>query len=120
MTAVSLLAGLLALATGQDAGPPPGPKGMRLSEYLSQVGSANLELAAQRLNVPIAEAQIEVAKIFPEPVLSGGVASIDVSGNGSPTSYNVGLSETFEIGGKRGARIEVASFQTSQAKSDLE
>ena len=70
--------------------PPPG-RGMTLAEYLAQVGSANLELAAQRLNVPIAEAQIAVARVFPEPVLSGGVQSIDVSGNGSPTSYDVGL-----------------------------
>lgn len=120
MTGAALLAGLLlAVATGQDAGPERSP-GLSLREYLAQVGSANLEFAAQRLNVPIAEAQIAVAKVFPEPVLSGGVASIDVSGNGSPTSYDVGLSQTIEIGGKRGARIEVASFQASQAKSDLE
>jgi len=120
VTGAALLAGLLlAVATGQDAGPERSP-GLSLREYLAQVGSANLEFAAQRLNVPIAEAQIAVAKVFPEPVLSGGVASIDVSGNGSPTSYDVGLSQTIEIGGKRGARIEVASFQASQAKSDLE
>ncbi|HXX31815.1 MAG TPA: TolC family protein [Myxococcaceae bacterium] len=120
MTAAPLLAGLLAVTAGQDAGTPERPRGMTLPEYLAQVGSANLEAAAQRLNVPIAEAQIAVAKIFPEPVLSAGVASIDVSGNGSPTSYDVGLSQTIEIGGKRGARIEVASLQTSQAKSDLQ
>ena len=109
--AVSLLA-------GAEPSAPSG--GMAYEEYLAQVGSANLELAAQRLNVPIAEAQIAVARIFPEPVLSAGVASIDVSKNGSPTSYDVGLSQTIEIGGKRGSRVEVAQNETSQAKSDLD
>jgi outer membrane protein, heavy metal efflux system len=93
---------------------------MPYEEFLAQVGSTNLELAAQRLNVPIAEAQVAVARIFPEPVLSAGVGSIDVSKNGSPTSYDVGLSETIEIGGKRSSRISVAQYETSQAKSDLD
>ncbi len=93
---------------------------MPYEAFLAQVGSANLELAAQRLNVPIAEAQIAVARIFPEPVLSAGVGSLDISKNGSPTSYDVGLSQTIEIGGKRGSRVEVAQYETSQAKSDLE
>lgn len=93
---------------------------MPYEDYLAQVGSANLELAAQRLNVPIAEAQIAVAHIFPEPVLSAGVGSIDVSNVGSPTSYNVGLAQTIEIGGKRGSRIEVAQKAKYQASSDLD
>ena len=93
---------------------------MPYEEFLAQVGSTNLELAAQRLNVPIAVAQIAVARVFPEPVLSAGVGSIDISKNGSPTSYDVGLAETIEIGGKRGSRISVAQYETSQAKSDLD
>jgi outer membrane protein, heavy metal efflux system len=109
---------VLALLAGAVV--PAGEPGMPLPSYLAQVGAANLELAAQRLNVPIAEAQIAVAKVFPEPVLSGGVASIDVSGNHSPTSYDVGLSQTVEVGGKRSSRIEVASLQTSQSKSEVE
>ena len=35
---------------------------MPYEEFLAQVGSTNLELAAQRLNVPIAVAQIAVAR----------------------------------------------------------
>jgi outer membrane protein, heavy metal efflux system len=110
----------LAVAFLLGASPTPSAQGMPYEEFLAQVGSTNLELAAQRLNVPIAEAQIAVARIFPEPVLSAGVGSIDISKNGSPTSYDVGLAETIEIGGKRGSRISVAQYETSQAKSDLE
>jgi outer membrane protein, heavy metal efflux system len=109
------------LAVGLLLGAPaPGAGGMSYEEFLAQVGSANLELAAQRLNVPIAEAQIALARVFPEPVLSAGVASIDISKNGSPTSYDVGLSQTIEIGGKRGSRVEVAKYEMAGAKSDLD
>ncbi len=115
MSSAVLLVSLWAAATTVgDAGV------ISFEEYLSQVGKGNLELAAQKLNVPIAEAQISLARVFPEPVLSAGVSSIDVSNNGSPTSYDVGLSQTIEIGGKRGSRIEVAQAGTSQAKSDLD
>jgi outer membrane protein, heavy metal efflux system len=113
-------AAFVAIALLLGASSAAGAEGMPYEEYLAHVGSANLELAAQRLNVPIAEAQIAVARIFPEPVLSAGVGSLDISKNGSPTSYDIGLSETIEIGGKRGSRIDVARYGSSQAKSDLE
>jgi cobalt-zinc-cadmium efflux system outer membrane protein len=116
LLAMGLLAAVLRRAEPEPASGP----GMSLQAFLAQVGASNLEFAAQRLNVPIAEAQIAVARVFPEPVLSGGVASIDVSGNGSPTSYDVGLSQTLELGGKRGSRIEVATLQRSQSRSDVE
>lgn len=113
MSAAVLLVALL-------AGPAPGAPGMSFEEYLAHVGSANLELAAQRLNVPIAEAQISLARVFPEPVLSAGVGSLDLSNVGSPTVFDVGLAQTIEIGGKRGGRVEVAKAGRSQAKSDLD
>ena len=115
MSASLLLLGLLSAAT-----PTADAQAMGFEAYLSQVGSANLELAANRLNVPIAAAQIALARVFPEPVLSLGVPSVDISSNGSPISYEVGLSQTIEIGGKRGSRVEVAEAGTSQAKSDLD
>lgn len=115
MTAALLSVALL--AADADAG---SAAGMAYEDFLAHVGTSNLELAAQRLNVPIAEAQIALARVFPEPVLSAGVGSLDLSKNGSPTVYDVGLAETIEIGGKRGSRIEVAKHETSQVRSDLE
>jgi cobalt-zinc-cadmium efflux system outer membrane protein len=115
MRVALLLLGLLGAAS-DDAG----AKGMAYEDFLAHVGSANLELAAQHLNVPIAEAQVSLARVFPEPTLSAGVASLDISKNGSPTVWDVGISQTFEIGGKRGWRVEVAKYGTAQAKSDLD
>ena len=98
----------------------PIEQGMRLDAYLVLVGRSNLELASQKLAVPIAEAQIAVARVFPEPVLSGGLAAIDISGKGAPTAWDIGLSQTIEIGGKRGARVDVATQQKSGAQADLD
>ncbi len=80
----------------------------------------NLDLVAQRFNVPVAEAQIAVAKIFPDPTLTAGLASIDVSRVGAPTSTTVGVSETIELGGKRGARVATAEAGRAGAHADLD
>jgi cobalt-zinc-cadmium efflux system outer membrane protein len=98
----------------------PIEQGMRLDAYLVLVGRSNLELASQKLAVPIAEAQIAVARVFPEPVLSGGLAAVDISGKGAPTAWDIGLSQTIEIGGKRGARVDVATQQKAGAQADLD
>jgi len=112
------VAALLGLpAVGQEA---PIAQEMKLDAYLVLVGRSNLDLAAQKLNVPIAEAQISIARIFPEPVLSGGLAALDISDKGAPTAWDIGLSQTIEIGGKRGARVEVATQQHKGAQADLE
>ena len=111
---------LLLVSVAALADDHPIEQGMRLDAYLVLVGRSNLELASQRLSVPIADAQIAVARVFPEPVLSGGLAAIDISGKGAPTAWDIGLSQTIEIGGKRGARVDVATQQKSGAQADLD
>ena len=89
-------------------------------QYLQAVGRGNLDLAAQRFNVSTAEAQIDVARIFPDPQLSGGLLSYDISSQGSPTAVNLGISQTIELGGKRGARIAAAQFDRASAQATLD
>ena len=116
--------GARALATDRaDAAPPAqADEGatLRFDGYMTLVLRNNLDLVAQRFNVPVAEAQIAVAKIFPDPTLTAGVASIDVSRVGAPTSTTVGVSETLELGGKRGARVATAEAGRAGAHADLE
>ena len=89
-------------------------------QYLQAVGRGNLDLAAQRFNVSISEAQIDVARIFPDPQLTGGLLSYDISKQGSPTAVNLGLAQTIELGGKRGARIAAARFDRAAAQATLD
>jgi outer membrane protein, heavy metal efflux system len=111
---------LLVLMATDAAAEEPAAQPLTLEAYLAAVARSNLDLAAQRLNVPIAQAQIYVAKVFPEPVLSGGLASLDTTNHGAPTAWDIGLSQTLELGGKRGARVDVATKQYEQSQADLD
>ena len=91
---------------------------IRLQEYLDLVGQTNLDLAASRFNVTVAEAQISVAKVIPDPSVNGGPST--VNGLGAPVTWSLGVSETVELGGKRGARIDVAKQGKSLAQAQLD
>ena len=97
--------------------PPPS---LTFGTYLSTVARANVELAAQRANVPVAEAQIVIARIFPDPVLTVGLASLDVSGVGAQNNAAVGLTIPFEWPTKRPARVAVAQAEREVVTADLE
>ena len=121
-----LLTGLLFLgphaSTAQAAEPagattPPLP--LSLDAFLAEVAQNNLEYAAQRYNVSIAQAEIAKAKVFPNPVLGSGYMG-DVSGNDMPSNFNLGITQTFLTAGKRRAGIEVAEGNYRVAGSTLE
>jgi len=83
--------------------------------YLARVGSSNLGYAAQKLNINIAQAQIELAKIFPDPQIyignfNNGQQRLQ-SGYGAVISIN----RTVELGGKRKARINLANSEKELA-----
>jgi outer membrane protein, heavy metal efflux system len=88
--------------------------------YLRAVTSGNLELAAQRANVSIAQAQVMIAKVFPDPELTAGLLQYDVSRRGNPTATLVAVGIPLELGGKRAARIAAASSSVSTVQANLE
>ncbi len=124
---VAGFAGLMAVAPasrGQQleaAQRNPGlePTQFTLETYLRSVTSGNLELAATRSNVSIAQAQIAIAKVFPDPQLTAGLAQFDVSRQGNPTATTVGVDVPIELGGKRSARIAVADVGVAAVSADL-
>jgi cobalt-zinc-cadmium efflux system outer membrane protein len=125
LSLVALLTAAPVAARAQEAASPlPGALAAATSikhgAFVAQVLAANVELAAQRANVPIAEAQLAVARIFPDPTLTAGVASVDLSRNGSPTATTLGLGYTFELGGKRSARVAAARSEWAGAQADLD
>jgi outer membrane protein, heavy metal efflux system len=88
-----------------------------LAEFLSKVAAANLDYAAQRYNVSIAKALIAAAKVSPNPTVSLGYTSAD---QGQPSIWSGGVSETIEMGGKRGRRIAVAERNYFTAAATLD
>ena len=83
-------------------------KNIGIEEFLHLVSTNNIEYAAEKLNINISEAELKVAKLFPDPSLA-----VDYTDNKENSVY-VGhalcyeLSTTLELGGKRRARIQIA------------
>ncbi|HTS03595.1 MAG TPA: TolC family protein [Thermoanaerobaculia bacterium] len=119
-----LLALLLASGPvrGQEASasspPQESVRSVCLHEFLEEIRGTNLDLAATRFNVTIAEAQIAIAKVFPDPALTVGPSALN--NPGAPQSVTVGLSQTIELGGKRGSRVDEAKRGRSLAEAQLE
>lgn len=110
---------LLALLAFPAFGQSPDARPLRLREYLAEVERTNLDLAASRCNLPIAEAQVVLARLFPDPQFTGGLDAYDLTDQGLPTSFVWGLSQTIELGGKRGARIAEARAGVTLAEAQL-
>lgn len=92
---------------------------LSLPEYLSLVGKQNLNYAAQQCNVNIAEAEIEIAKVFPDPELAMGGYDNQQSSKHLGQGYNATLGTTIQLGGKRNARIGLAQSQLQLSKALL-
>jgi outer membrane protein TolC len=98
---------------GQHATTPefPGRKTptrrLTLDQFLAGVAANNLDLAAQRYNISIAQAQVVAAKVSPNPVF-GVTFLTDISHREQATAYAEGVTEEIEVGGKRKFRVSVA------------
>ncbi|MBS1508399.1 MAG: TolC family protein [Bacteroidetes bacterium] len=90
------------------------------ADYLSLVGQNNLLYAAEKFNVNIAEAGIEIAKVFPNPQLYYGYFDNGQRRMDMGYGYAVNASTTIELGGKRRARMDLASDYTELSKALLE
>lgn len=105
---------LLALAS-QSASAVEQPL-LSLDSALARAFANNPELAAARWEIDIAQGARQQAGLIPNPVLS--VDAEDTRRDSRTTS--VKLSQALELGGKRGARIDVASLGQELAALELE
>ena len=92
---------------------------LKFADFMDLVGRRNLDYAAAHYEVSKAEAAIEIAKVFSDPVLSIGLSQ-DHEGNlATGHGVNGGLSETIDLFGKRRARIDLARSQHELSKALL-
>ena len=83
-------------------------------EYLDMVKNNNLEFAAERLNISIAEAAIEASKAFNDPYISLDVTNDKENSLRSGYGFSSELGKTIDLGGERKARINL-----SRSEKDL-
>lgn len=115
---VGLLCALL-LLTGSRPLSAQTTARLSFAGFIEEVRQRNLELVAQRHAVSVAEAQIAVAKVFPDPVLSGGLAQVDISGQSAPLMSTLGVTLPVELGGKRAGRVALARGEVGVAQAEL-
>lgn len=89
---------------------------LTLDSALQTAFANNPDLAAARWDIDIAQGDRQQAGLLPNPVLS--LDAEDTRRNSRTTSIK--LSQTLELGGKRGARIDVASRAQDAASLTLE
>lgn len=109
-----------ALPAAPSAPPGAAIRQIQLRDFLKEVLETNLDLAASRFGVSIAEAQVSLARLVPDPQLTAGIDSMDLTDQKLPTSVVYGLSQMIELGGKRRARVVEATAGRSLAEAQLE
>ena len=97
-----------------------------IDQAIQEALGNNLELAAARFGISIAEARQITARLRPNPVLTSSADHLDLLGTGYSSANNAGPNEyslrtdwAFERGGKRASRIELAAAGISRAEFGL-
>ncbi|WP_136478830.1 TolC family protein [Pseudomonas sp. DG56-2] len=109
-------AALCALVAGTIAPAAFAQQSISLSEALSTAMEANPDLAAARQEIGIAQGARQQAGLIPNPELSYEIEDTDRDSS----TTTVTLAQPLELGGKRSARIEVATVGQSIAQMALE
>ena len=109
-TIVCSVVGLLAMAQVASA------QTLTLESALQSAFAGNPDLAAAQWEIDIAQGGRQQAGLIPNPVASWDAEDT----RRSTRTTTVKLSQTLELGGKRGARIEVASRAQEAAAQELE
>lgn len=118
MAARYIAIGLL-LASAAAAQSPP----VTLAQAVAEAVTNNLDLAAERLNIPVAEARLITARLRPNPVFTVTGQTLNLLGANfspdtplGPNQTNIHTDFPIERGGKRERRVEFAIEQKSLAE----
>jgi cobalt-zinc-cadmium efflux system outer membrane protein len=114
------------LATMLRAPQQPTPVASRRSITISDAVAIflrqNLQLVAARYDRDMADADKLTARLRPNPAISVGFSDIPLSRLSfvNPQTYSYGVSQTFELGGKRNKRIETANANSEVTRAEFE
>ncbi len=114
----------------QSAIPTPTPVKLTSAEFISTDGlsiekliergaarRADLQAARQRL--AIAEGRLQQARFRPNPTLDAEYGSPRFLGGEAESDFSVGISQIFELGGKRSKRAAVAELELNQVSAEV-
>lgn len=120
MPTILTIACLLAATLRAQAASPSLPEAeIPFRDYIERVREQNLSYAAEKLNIPIAEAGIVSARVFNDPQLSLGYENNNDWHMQMGQGVSASLSKTFSPG-KRRARIDLARSEKELGSALLE
>lgn len=109
---------LLGLFLAVNMGLAQTPVKLSYRGYMNKVIHDNLGYAAERLNVPVAQAEVTAAKVFNDPNLSVSYYNNENNTLQMGEGVEVELSKTFTFG-KRGANIALAKSEQALSEALL-
>jgi len=96
-----------------------GQDGLTLDRLIETGGSRRGDLLAARQRLAIAQGRLVQARLRPNPTLDAEYGSPRILGGEPEYDLSVGVSQTFELGGKRAKRTAVAELELQQARFEV-
>jgi outer membrane protein, heavy metal efflux system len=116
--------GIATLLAGQQQSPSPTTKrSITIAEAVSIFLQQNFQLVAARYDIDTAEAEKLTARLRPNPQVTVGFADLPLNLSANflrDQQYSYGISQTFELGGKRGKRIDAANANSEVARAQFQ
>jgi len=116
----SKVVGLQSQAQSQT---PTSKRSITLAEAVEIFLRQNLQLVAARYAVETADAEKLTARLRPNPQLTFALSDLPVNLSGpllKEQTYDYGISQTIELGGKRSKRIDVANANSDLARGQFQ
>ena len=110
------------VASPQDQRQPP-KRLITLADAIDIFMQRNLQLVAARYDIDTAEAEKLTARLRPNPQVTVALSGLPLSLRGpliSEQTYDYTITQSFELGGKRGKRIDVADKNIDVTRAQFE
>lgn len=95
------------------------PAGLGLEELVQSAMARNGELVAARQRTVEAQGLLRQAGFRPNPVVETEITSGSLTGSDGEREFSVGYAHTFELGNKRGRRVEVANLDVDITELEI-
>jgi cobalt-zinc-cadmium efflux system outer membrane protein len=93
--------------------------GLTVERLVELGGSRRADLLAARQRLAIAEGRLRQASLRLNPTLEAEYGSPRILGGEPESDFSVGVSQTFELGGKRAKRVAVARLELNQVRAEV-
>jgi cobalt-zinc-cadmium efflux system outer membrane protein len=96
-----------------------GQGGLTIEKLIELSGNRRADLLAARQRLAIVEGRLRQSGLRPNPTIDAEFGSPRFLGGESESDLSVGVSQVFELGGKREKRIAVAELELNQTRAEV-